>query len=283
MSSRFTLTAASSMAAVVMLCWAGIAASTSSTSQASIDILSQNAEELVVQFTDATGGTSQITFEKETEDTHTYWRPAPQLQTVPGIEFGSSNPRFPTQMRIETDASIDSTSLVHTFSPSIADETFDNITVYRSYHNELAVALHNDGVVTSIHYAGLWASYTASPPASGVIDLCERWTDGCCRQELVQPDPEDPGTWYWVPNPYLPACRTGYANCGDASTRTDICECLATSCSSPHDWDVHFESCTVYADLCTEQPAPENAEINAFFTNVANMYAIQLEAQQASQ
>ena len=151
-TSLFVVPPVHSTARVLAVCTFAVLACLGSATRAlgaaDIEVLSETGTSLSMRFTAATGAQQTINFTRSsTEDV---WKGPSQVGgPTPGITFGNTSPQFalPSTLRA---LGITPEQAVRTFDSSIANRTFDDLTIYQlCEQGEMAVALWQQGRITN--------------------------------------------------------------------------------------------------------------------------------------
>lgn len=193
-------------------------------------VVSSTETTALLRFTDGSGDQRFVSVARDSVDDD--WRATGGIPPQRGIVFGNPHPRLPGIAQLR-DRGIEPSDVVKPFSLAIADETFDDLTVYRVTDDEFAIALQVDGLVTSIYYAGQFIGIVMEAKV-GMVPYCEAFQSSCCHIAEVGDPLDDDNPVKRVPMPYLPACQMAIGMCG-SQVVSDACDSLTNACNCG--WD----------------------------------------------
>ena len=236
-TSIFVVPPVHSTARVLAVCTFAVLACLGSATRAlgaaDIEVLSETGTSLSMRFTAATGAQQTINFTRSsTEDV---WKGPSQVGgPTPGITFGNTSPQFalPSTLRA---LGITPEQAVRTFDSSIANRTFDDLTIYQlCEQGEMAVALWQQGRITEIWYVGLLVQEVLA-----LIDeqVCDRLISLCCRTIPINGGFECPTT---APNPRVSSCVAAANPQNPCPNWQQACNCLHDACTF----------CGLFSDCC---------------------------------
>lgn len=251
-------------------------------SAADIEIVSESGTSLSVKFTDAQNNNVTLSFGRPT--TNDVWIAQSQTLTTgaPEIVFGNDDPTFagPAALRA---MGIHPGEAIRTFASAITQSEFDDITIYRLYGGESAIALWRETSISEIWYVGeMVKDFVIEPFAPST---CEQSLDFCCRHKQTNPPEGDPVTYPW---PHINNCVAVIQSCG-AGYSALACDCLFDACDFcapehpqpvcsevPGLEDRSADACATHTSRCNPGPPDPDPAVK-----VINLLAVVLDRVQA--
>lgn len=136
-----------------------------------------------------------------------------------GALLGRSKLKFATSAALET-LGLTPDQALRGLSPEIVGRGYEDITVLRSFSNEIGVCLWNKGFITEIWFSGgLIEAALAEPPDNS--SACVRLMPLCCNTVIGEAAAV-------IPMPRLDACAAIAEHC--PNQKNAACQCLLTAC-----------------------------------------------------
>lgn len=250
-----------------------VAIGSTGASPADIAVVSEDATEATLTFTDANG--LNETIELTRGDAGQPWRADVSGYPQSGVVFGNDEPVFASTAQLRA-MSVSAEMAVRTFETAIADRPLDDVTIFRTHGLRIVVGLWQNGVITELWYAGSMVDALLSYDAQTWPNTCNRAVQLCCHEEDVPWDPVPPGQPTEHPWPNVDACSAAVANCGD-NHKGAACQCLYDACNfcgeNPDTcndleawgipiWEI-VEAACVAGTACYEDPDDEDEDVEA--------------------
>lgn len=198
-------------------------------SAASMTVLSESDLAIEMLFVDAAGNTMTVEFTRT--DVDSPWLPVQQLRGDRGIGFGNQSPRLPT-LALLRERELSPALVVRPFEPGFYTGEIDDLTLYQLAGGQLAVAVHHNGMVVSIGYAGhLVHSAFTIPSHVRVCNILQRL---CCDGVNSPPQPD------------IESCRNAVRYCS-RDVRDAVCSCQYSWCDGNVN---HPPSCNFWIECC---------------------------------
>jgi hypothetical protein len=237
-----------------------LASAASATTQASMTVLAQSEHALEMQFTDGTG--ASVTIEFTRENLHAPWIPVAPLQTERGFAFGNQSPRLPTLARLR-ERDLDPALVVRPFEPDFCIGDIDDLTIYQLEDRQIVVAVHNDGLVVSVGYAGHFA-HAVWFTVPRIERVCQALLTLCCDGTGAPPTPD------------LTSCRNVIRYCSQ-QLRDEVCVCILNWCEQNPPIGA---ACNLWITCCwgNECDLPPDDPVDVLMQTVVDLLQYHLDA-----
>lgn len=216
-------------------CLAIAKATSNNTSQAKIEILTESDTELAMRFTDANGWGHTVNFYRV--DAESIWWADTSSYPTTGIVFGNEEPTYASTAQLRA-LGISANEAVRTFDTSIVDRPLDDITLYRTRGENLAIGIWQEDSITELHYVGLLVGDLLQFQHPDGGNTCDSAVALCCR-EFDIPFNTPVGSPNQYPFPSIDNCDGAISNCSK-DHKTQACGCLVNAC----------EFCTDHPAIC---------------------------------